>query len=201
MKPRLQTPGPRWVLFTATLAGCALPAHTPEPRSPIMTSSIPTQSPAPAASPLEQNEQIVRRVFEEGFNRGDVAVLGELVAADYIGPQGKRGPAAFGAVYATLHGAFPDLRYEIDEVAAEADRVAVRWHWTGTHLGPFRSFAASDAVVAATGKRVENTGAGFFRLRAGKIVQASLLTDQLGFLQAIGVAPDTATLFRQATPR
>ena len=161
-----------------------------------MNASIPTESPAPNASSLERNKKIVRRIFEEGFNRGDLAVLDELVAADFPGPHGKRGPAAFAAVYTTLHGAFPDLRYELQDVAAEGDKVAVRWHWTGTHRGPYHPFVTGDAV-AATNKSVDNAGIGFFELQGGKVVRATLQTDQLGFLQTVGIVPDTPTLFHQ----
>jgi len=60
--------------------------------------------------------------------------------------------------------------------------VAVRWHWTGTHQGPFRAFPA-------TGRAVSNSGAGVFQLRAGQIVAAGLETDRLGFLEQIGAVP------------
>ena len=128
------------------------------------------------------NKQKVETLFET-FNRGDLAPIDELVGPSYVGAQGDRGPAGFKAVVVGLRAAFPDQRYTLDEVVAEDDKVAVRWHWTGTHEGPFRAFPA-------TGKAVTNTGAGVFRLDGGKIVAASLETDRLGFLEQIGAVPE-----------
>jgi predicted ester cyclase len=87
-----------------------------------------------------------------------------------------------------LRGAFPDLHYTVEDVVADGDRVAVRWHWTGTHQGAFRG-------IAATQRAVTNNGLAIFRLRDGRIVAATLETDRLGFLQAIGVVPGPEILF------
>jgi steroid delta-isomerase-like uncharacterized protein len=105
------------------------------------------------------------------------------VGPDYVGAQGEKGAAGFNAVAIGLRTAFPDLHYTLEEVLAEGDQVAVRWHWTGTHEGAFRAFPA-------TGKSVRNTGGGIFRLREGKIVAATLETDRLGFLEQIGAVPE-----------
>lgn len=131
----------------------------------------------------QQNSKIVRRLFA-AFNDDDLRALDEVVAPEYLGPQGNlRGPAAFRAITGGLRGAFPDLHYTLDDVLAEGEEVAVRWHWTGTHQGPFRGYPA-------TGRAVTNNGIGIFHVRDGKIVTASLETDRLGFLQQIGVVPE-----------
>jgi predicted ester cyclase len=130
---------------------------------------------------LEQNKRNVQRLFET-FNQGDLTPIDQLVGPEYAGAQGDRGPDGFKAVVRGLRTAFPDLQYTIDDILAEEDRVAVRWHWTGTHQGPFRTFTA-------TGRQVSNSGAGIFRVVAGKIVAASLETDRLGFLEQIGAVP------------
>jgi steroid delta-isomerase-like uncharacterized protein len=129
----------------------------------------------------EQNKRDVRRLFET-FNQGDLTPIDQLVGPEYAGAQGDRGPDGFKAVVRGLRTAFPDLHYTIDEIMAEEDRVAVRWHWTGTHQGPFRAFAA-------TGRSVSNSGAGIFQVVGGKIVSAALETDRLGFLEQIGAVP------------
>jgi predicted ester cyclase len=92
-----------------------------------------------------------------------------------------------------LHTAFPDLTYVIDDILGEGDAVAVRWHWTGTHRGPFRG-------VAPTERSLTNTGAAIFHIRDGKIVAAALETDRLGFLQSIGVVQPNEVLFKPAAP-
>jgi len=136
---------------------------------------------SPSKETQEDNKQKVRTLFAT-FNDGDLAAIDALVGPEYVGAQGDRGPAGFRAVVVGLRSAFPDLHYTIDDLIAEGDQVAIRWHWTGTHRAPFRAFAA-------TGKEVSNTGAGIFRLANGKIVSAVLETDRLGFLEQIGAVP------------
>ena len=130
----------------------------------------------------DQNKQSVRTLFET-FNHGDLGPIDRLVGPEYQGAQGDRGPAGFKVVVTGLRTAFPDIHYTLDDVIAEGDQVAVRWHWTGTHQAPFRAFPA-------TGKAVTNTGAGIFHLKDGKIVAGVLETDRLGFLEQIGAVPE-----------
>ncbi len=129
----------------------------------------------------DETRRNVEKLFDT-FNHGDLGPLDELIAPGYVGAQGDKGPAGFRAIIAGLRASFPDIHYTIDEAVAERDRVAVRWHWTGTHEAPFRGFPA-------TGKAVENVGLGIFRLQGGKIVAATLETDRLGFLEQIGAVP------------
>jgi steroid delta-isomerase-like uncharacterized protein len=157
-------------LALATLVACG--SAQPSTRSTAMTDQT-----------SDQNKRNVEKLFDDGFNRGDLALVDQLVAPEYIDPTGATGPAAFRAVAAGLRNAFPDIHYTLDDVIAEGDRVAVRWHWTGTHKGQFRAFAA-------TGKAMKNTGTGIFRFKEGKIVAADLETDRLGFLQQVGAVPD-----------
>jgi len=132
--------------------------------------------------PAEANKRAVAALFDGCFNRGDLALLDQLVAPTYVGPQGSRGPGGFRGIVAGLRTGFPDIHYTLDEVIAEGDRVAVRWRWTGTNSGSFRAFAP-------TGKTFTNPGLGIFRFEDGKIVSASMETDRLGFLEQMGVVP------------
>ena len=141
----------------------------------------------------DQNKSAVRRLFEDGFNRERAEVLEEVVAPEYTDAFGEHGAAAFKKVIAGLRGGFPDIRYAVEELVAEDDSVAARWHWTGTHRGVFRG-------IAPTGRHVTNNGIAIFHLRAGKIVAATLETDRLGFLQGIGVVPPNEALFSARVP-
>jgi len=135
----------------------------------------------------DENTRRITALFETCFNLGDLGLLDELVSPDYVGPQGARGPAGFKEIVVGLRTAFPDIRYTIEDIVAEDDKIAVRWTWSGTHQGAFRAFGP-------TGKTVLNSGTGIFRLKAGTIVAAALETDRLGFLQQLGALPaDIAT--------
>src|SRR5690349_14730976 len=105
-------------LALAALAawGCAHPSNG------STTMSDPTR---------DENKRSVESLFDT-FNHDDLGPLDRLVSPDYVGPQGDRGPAGFRKVIGALRAAFPDIRYRVDDVVAENDRVAVNWHWTGT---------------------------------------------------------------------
>ena len=129
-----------------------------------------------------RNKQTVRRLYEAYINGARRELLPELVGADYAGPQGERGPDGFAAAIGALRGALPDIRFTLEELVAEGDRVAVRWTWTGTHTGPLRGIPASH-------RRVTDAGIAIYTLRDGRVVSAALQTDRLGVLQQIGALP------------
>jgi len=131
----------------------------------------------------DDNRRKVTMLFE-AFNDGGLSLVDELVSPEYVGARGDKGPAGFKAVVIGLRAAFPDIHYTLDDVVAEGDRVAVRWHWTGTHRAAFRGFPA-------TGKTIANTGIGIFQFQDGTIVTAALETDRLGFLEQMGGVPES----------
>src|SRR5437660_5416469 len=91
----------------------------------------------------EENKAQYRRTFEEVFNQGNLALIDELVAPDFLNhevPPGmnNRGPESTQQVVRMLRTAFPDLHFTIEELVAEGDTVAGRVTMSGTHLGPFQ---------------------------------------------------------------
>ena len=126
---------------------------------------------------MNQNKEVVRKVYEECINTGRLDSLDALVSTEYAG-----GVAAFRANVAELRAGFPDIRFTIEDLVAEGDRVALRWTWVATHEGRFRG-------TAPTHKRVTNSGIMIYQLRDGRIVRNWLETDRLGVLQQLGVVP------------
>jgi len=93
----------------------------------------------------EANKELVRRHFEEIWNRKDLAVADELMAEEYVehavapfgqGEPGRvHGPAAMRQTAEWLLAQFPDLHMTIEAIVAEGDTVAVRILSEGTTLG------------------------------------------------------------------
>lgn len=131
--------------------------------------------------PTHGNKQVIVSLYEECINTGALERLDQLIAPDYVGPQGEQGPDGFRNTIRGLRAGIPDIRFTLDEVLAEGDGVAVRWTWRGTHSGVLREFAPSH-------KAVSNGGIALYHLKQGKIVRAALQTDRLGLLQQIGAA-------------
>jgi steroid delta-isomerase-like uncharacterized protein len=130
----------------------------------------------------ETNKRVVRRLYDEMVNPNRLDNLAEVISDELVGPDGMRGAASFANTMTRLRGTLPDLHYTIEDLVAEDDRVVVRWTLRGTHTGEFRGLPPS-------GKKIVNTGFAIFRIANGKIVHATVETDRLGFLMAIGRIP------------
>lgn len=77
--------------------------------------------------------------------------------------------------------AFPDAQFTVDNVVAEGEKVAVRFHVNATHLG-------DGLGVPPTGRKVSFNAMGMARWKDGKIVEAWNNFDHLGLLRQLGMA-------------
>jgi steroid delta-isomerase-like uncharacterized protein len=130
----------------------------------------------------ERNKEIVRRLYEEATNTGELALVDEVVAPDYVGAQGLRGPAGFRATIEALRRGVPDVRFTVVDLVGEGERVAVRWSWTGTHDGTLFGIPPSHRAIT-------NDGVAIYEFRGGLVAAAWVLTDRLAVLQQIDVVP------------
>lgn len=141
--------------------------------------------------PESTNERIFRRIIEEGFNQGDVAVFDELVSSDCVehqvhGPDVPTvGPAAPRAIVETLRRAFPDLRLAIEDMTAAGDKVWARIRSTGTHEGPFLGNPPTGRPMAIDVIDVA-------RFEQGRMVDHWGVADRLGVLLQLGLGPRPA---------
>ncbi|HEX6871043.1 MAG TPA: ester cyclase [Micromonosporaceae bacterium] len=86
---------------------------------------------------------LFRRIIEEGFNEGNLAVLDELVSADFVehqfAPPGqagpKVGPAGVARIIRELRRGAPDFRLSIEDAVVHGDTVWARLRATGTDTG------------------------------------------------------------------
>jgi steroid delta-isomerase-like uncharacterized protein len=133
----------------------------------------------------EQNERIAKRGFD-AFNTGDLSIVDQVTAEGAVNhdpaqPEEARGPEGFKQVIQVYRGAFPDLKFTIEEQFSDGDLVCTRWSTEATHDGDLMG-------IAATGKPVTGTGISIDRIEDGKIVESWNQWDNLGLLQQIGVA-------------
>jgi steroid delta-isomerase-like uncharacterized protein len=132
------------------------------------------------------NIALVRRLIEEVWNKGNLDVLGELVADKYVGVEpiiGEvRGMEPFRKHVQSFRSAFPDLRITIEDIGLSGDRIFVRWTARGTHRGAFLG-------IPPTNNRAEVKGIAVDRVSGGKLVEHQQSYDTLAFFQALGVVP------------
>jgi steroid delta-isomerase-like uncharacterized protein len=131
----------------------------------------------------EANKDVVRRLFEEVLNGGRLALLDQLVDASYIehNPSPNQAPGAAGvrARLAPLRQAFPDLRFELEELIAEGSIVAARYRWQGTHKGTYLG-------IEPTGRRLSVRGMEFYRVEGGRLREHWDVVDEFGMLSQLG---------------
>ena len=136
----------------------------------------------------EQNKNNVRRLFEEVWNKGNVAVADELFAPTYTHhnsstPDVGRGPESEKKRATLYRNAFSDMRLTIEDLVADGETVVARWSCRGTHKGELNG-------IAPTGKQVNMTGISIARFTNGKMTEGFVNWDALGLMQQLGVVPE-----------
>jgi steroid delta-isomerase-like uncharacterized protein len=132
----------------------------------------------------QENSALIRRWFEEVWNKGNMDAIDEMASPDAVGHGQAQhdtdiGLKEFRTFAISLRRAFPDFTVTIDQVIEQGDKVVARWTTTMTHKGEFLG-------VAPTGKKVTITGTSMQRIADGKIVEGWDNWDQLGLLVQIG---------------
>jgi steroid delta-isomerase-like uncharacterized protein len=126
----------------------------------------------------------VKEFIDRLFTDGDVSVLEELVAPEYVDhdpPFGATGTVEGWRAMATMiRDAFPDWHSELHALYAEGDVVVERFTASGTHKGEIFGVPPSGTVCSLPGINV-------FRIRDGKIVERWGRVDELGLLRQLGV--------------
>jgi len=134
----------------------------------------------------EENKALVRRWFEEVWNKGRAETIEELFDEEAVahglaseGGGSLRGPADFRPFFERFRGAFPDISVEVVDTVAEGDRVAARCAVRGRHQADTLGFAA-------TLQPVDFEGICIIRIRDGKIVEAWNQFDFMRMFEQLG---------------
>jgi steroid delta-isomerase-like uncharacterized protein len=135
------------------------------------------------------NAAIVDRLDTEGFGRGNVDVVDEVVAEDFVDHQAMPGMSpdreGLKTLIRALHQAFPDMQMQIEDRIVAGDKVVERWSCTGTHDGEFMG-------LPPTHRRIEIRGMDISRLEDGRLVEHWTQVDMLSMLQQLGALPTQA---------
>lgn len=135
----------------------------------------------------EENNAIAERFFDSAWNRGDFAVLDELLSPDTVDystlhGQPEHGAESFKQIITMFRSAFPDIHLTIEDEIYAGNKVAHRWVLRGTHQAPFMGIPATEKKVAFTGTTIVH-------MDNGKIAARWSNVDMMTLMQQLGVVP------------
>jgi steroid delta-isomerase-like uncharacterized protein len=138
----------------------------------------------------DQNKNVVRRLFDELWNKGTLQVADEIIAPTYqhhdsSTPDLGKGPESEKKRVNLYRGAFHDFRLNIEDLYAEGETVVARWSCRGVHKGDLNGIAPTNKQFAITGMTI-------CRFDHGKIVEGFVNWDALGLLRQLGIVPEPA---------
>jgi len=134
---------------------------------------------------VEENKAMLRRMYEEIHNKGNMAAADEFVANNFVdhnppGPGVPPGPEGIKQGLGMFRAAFPDFHATVEDMIVEGDKVVVRLTITGTHKGELMG-------IAPTGKQFTIGVIDIARIAQGKMVERWGQEDMLGMMHQLGV--------------
>lgn len=125
--------------------------------------------------------------FIDAFNRQDISRIAQLISDKYVQHSPGVPPSrdSFFQFLEASYRAFPDCRFEIEDMIAEDDKVLLRWTFYGTHTGRWL-----NRTDPPTGRTVSFSGMDLWRYDPdGKLAEAWFIGDMLGLMKQLGRVP------------
>ncbi len=141
----------------------------------------------------KQNKAIVQRFYQELWNERNLTVADEIFAPNCVTHQLSSGaaietvprdPKTVKDHLTEWLEAFPDLRFEVEELLGDGDKVVSRSLMRGTHKGDWHG-------IPASGKQVTIRMMVTHRIADGQIAEDWVLVESLGFFQQLGLVAAT----------
>ena len=109
--------------------------------------------------PSANRKEILTAFIQDVWNAGDTEAADRYLAPLYTVRHDPGDPwdgkeldsAAFKERLRVSLGPFPDQRFEILQLLADGDSVAMTWLWSGTHHGDIPGFPASGRLLRMSG--------------------------------------------------
>jgi predicted ester cyclase len=138
----------------------------------------------PTETVEQRNEAIFRQIISEGFNRGNLAALDELVAPDIVEHQtgAESGLDGLKSLIGGLRTDFPDFKLTIEDLVAVGDKVWARMRGGGTHRAGFFG-------LPRAGKPMQIDVFDVCRFADGLMVEHWGVPDRFAMLGQLGLLP------------
>ena len=150
-----------FLAFLCTVIGCASVAVTKG-----------------TGSDEEQNKAAFRRLIDEVYNKGNMAVFDEVVAENAVLHDNEKTAKSVGMVKRQIRmitGMYRNLEITIDDIIAEGDMVAMR--------------ATFQGIFKRNGKKITSPSISMCRFKDGKIIEVWRMYDNLNIFRQMGISP------------
>jgi len=150
----------------------------------VLLAFQPPSSQAAGTKVEANNIALARTVFVEIYGGGKTELLDQIYSEDFVddSPGGGKGRDLIKGAVQSFHKGAPDLRIDIEDTFAKADKVVIRYTARGTQTGPFFD-------IPPTGKAFAVRGITVLKVSHGKVVTEWTEYDRLGLLRQLGVVP------------
>ena len=124
----------------------------------------------------QQNQELVRRLFEDVWNKNDLNAAKEIIHDEYQSFENitfatLRGLQVLTADMNFYRDVYADLNFKIDNMFSHGDLVVTVWQASGTARHKF----FSDRLDRPTNFRLEAEGVSLSKVADGKIIENKLL--------------------------
>lgn len=131
---------------------------------------------------MSENKAKFQLLYDEILNKGNLDAFEELCAPNFvkhaIPPSPDYGIEGSKQSILMLRKAFPDIKYTVEDMIEDGDKLVARWSAQGTHKGEFMG-------IPPTGKQVAFTGIEIIRVKDGKAVEEWEELDRAGLMQQL----------------
>ncbi len=136
----------------------------------------------------EELKPMVRKIYEEVYNKGNLDLLDDLIDAKYIRHQPPmktvQGLDAYKKFIGAVRNAYTNFDIRLDEILVDGNKSVVRITLSGKHTGKTPTLLAPP-----TGKDITMVGCAVATWENGKIVEEWVYNDYMGLTYQFGVMP------------
>jgi steroid delta-isomerase-like uncharacterized protein len=130
------------------------------------------------------NKELVKKFYQEVWNERRANCVEKYLSPSHalVDPNAmdtKTGPEAYKTVLTRFLQAFSNLKFEVQEMVCEKDKVVASWTITGVHSGEYNG-------LPATNKKITVEGISIHQIADGKIMDTYSVWDTLGLMKKVG---------------
>lgn len=130
------------------------------------------------------NKTIVKKFYQEVWNERKMKAVDAFLSPSHalVDPNASdslTGPEAYKLIVSRFMKAFSNLKFEVQDMVCENDKVVASWMISGVHTGEYNG-------LEPTNKKISVEGISIHQIADGKIMDTYSVWDTLGLLKKVG---------------